>query len=65
MKDSKPTINSDTSSNPQTASSGIDFSGAIKAETEAFLKVEQVKDVIENALKKQTMNMKKFWQSDD
>ena len=65
MKDSTPTINSDTSSNTKTASSGSEFMGATKAETETFLTVEQVKEAIEKALQKQTNTIKKFWQSDD
>ena len=68
MKDSTPTINIDTSSNTKTASSGSEFMGAMgatKAETETFLTVEQVKEAIEKALKKQTNTIKKFWQSDD
>ena len=62
IEDNTPTINSCNSSITQTASSNSKLAVATKADT---LTVEKVQEAIEKALKKQTNDIKKFWQTED
>ena len=66
MQVSTPSINSNTSTNTQTSAvSSESVLVTKKAGPENFFTVEKVQEAIENAIKKQTNDIKKFWQADN